>query len=331
MKAKTNENKNKHSARKKLIPAVAMLTTSAIMLSTATYAWFTMNKDVQLTGINLTATVPAAMQISLGHLDNNVVYAPKNTNESVDWSNIVAFNSVYKKEGKLIPASSINGDNIYYTEEAKGVGDEVSDGAVFKQATTPATLSADDSITPVDGYYIDIPVYFRTSETGTGSVNLDVKADITPTAMNTGLYKAARIAILGCDLETEPAEATYATMVNTANADSAGVIRLEGSAYYSNRVTSKTNQAVNKATTYTGVNDSNGVYADVDTVIQRKDNISGESVVTVARRLESDQNKVYGTATKKIIRIWLEGEDTACWNANAGQGFTINLTFTTIE
>lgn len=40
---KTNEKKNT-SAKKKLIPAVAMLTTSAVMLSTATYAWFTLSK-----------------------------------------------------------------------------------------------------------------------------------------------------------------------------------------------------------------------------------------------------------------------------------------------
>ena len=42
---KTNEKKNT-SAKKKLIPAVAMLTTSAVMLSTATYAWFTMSREV---------------------------------------------------------------------------------------------------------------------------------------------------------------------------------------------------------------------------------------------------------------------------------------------
>ena len=45
---KTNEKKNT-SAKKKLIPAVAMLTTSAVILSTATYAWFTMSREVEVT------------------------------------------------------------------------------------------------------------------------------------------------------------------------------------------------------------------------------------------------------------------------------------------
>ena len=35
----------------------------------------------------------------------------------------------------------------------------------------------------------------------------------------------------------------------------------------------------------------------------------------------------YGGAVKYYIRVWLEGEDEACWNANAGQDFQINLKF----
>ena len=35
----------------------------------------------------------------------------------------------------------------------------------------------------------------------------------------------------------------------------------------------------------------------------------------------------YGGAVKYYIRVWLEGEDEACWNANAGQDFVINLKF----
>ena len=56
------------SAKKKLIPAVAMFTASAVMLSTATYAWFTMNKNAKVTGLNMTATAGGSIEISLGQL-----------------------------------------------------------------------------------------------------------------------------------------------------------------------------------------------------------------------------------------------------------------------
>ena len=65
---KTNEKKNT-SAKKKLIPAVAMLTTSAVMLSTATYAWFTLNKEVEVTGLQMSATASDALEISLGEVE----------------------------------------------------------------------------------------------------------------------------------------------------------------------------------------------------------------------------------------------------------------------
>ena len=64
---KTNEKKNT-SAKKKLIPAVAMLTTSAVMLSTATYAWFTMSREVEVTGLQMSATASDALEISLGEV-----------------------------------------------------------------------------------------------------------------------------------------------------------------------------------------------------------------------------------------------------------------------
>lgn len=51
---KTNTTK-KNSAAKKLLPAFAMLMVSASMLATSTYAWFSMNKDVTVTGMSVTA------------------------------------------------------------------------------------------------------------------------------------------------------------------------------------------------------------------------------------------------------------------------------------
>lgn len=45
----------KNSTTRKLLPAFAMLAVSAVTLSTSTYAWFSMNKTVNVTGMQLTA------------------------------------------------------------------------------------------------------------------------------------------------------------------------------------------------------------------------------------------------------------------------------------
>ena len=52
-------------ATKKIIPALVMLLVSAVLLSTASYAWFSMNTTVTATGMQVTAKVPDSLQISI--------------------------------------------------------------------------------------------------------------------------------------------------------------------------------------------------------------------------------------------------------------------------
>ena len=49
---------------RKLIPAVVMLLVSAVLMSTASFAWFSMNKEVTATGMTVTATTPASLEIA---------------------------------------------------------------------------------------------------------------------------------------------------------------------------------------------------------------------------------------------------------------------------
>lgn len=49
---------------KKLIPALVLLLVSAIVLSTSSYAWFSMNTQVTASGMEVTAKAPASLLIS---------------------------------------------------------------------------------------------------------------------------------------------------------------------------------------------------------------------------------------------------------------------------
>jgi len=55
---------NKFSAKKKLASAVAMLMVSTVMLSSATYAWFTMNKEVSVTNMQVKAKADQGLLIN---------------------------------------------------------------------------------------------------------------------------------------------------------------------------------------------------------------------------------------------------------------------------
>lgn len=206
---KTNEKKNT-SAKKKLIPAVAMLTTSAVMLSTATYAWFTMSREVEVTGIKLTATTPQTIEISLGQAttSNTLTHGVEATAPNSDdmWTHTAATGSVYQDFGKLIPVSSVDGFNMFYTEKSTENGKKVSDvpnpftkaetavGWEFKEggksAETGAVVNAAEN--DGSGYYLDIPVWFRTTSTDAVTLGLEVEIkNSSDDDTKSVLYKAA--------------------------------------------------------------------------------------------------------------------------------------------
>ena len=75
---------------RKLIPAIAMLLVSAVMMSTASFAWFTMNSKVEATGISMTAVAPASLWIAQDvesgdpAWTSSIVLANENTVSKVD-------------------------------------------------------------------------------------------------------------------------------------------------------------------------------------------------------------------------------------------------------
>lgn len=316
---KTNEKKNT-SAKKKLIPAVAMLTTSAVMLSTATYAWFTMSREVEVTGIKLTATTPQTIEISLGQAttSNTLTHGVEATAPNSDdmWTHTAATGSVYQDFGKLIPVSSVDGFNMFYTEKATENGKKVSDvpnpftkaetavGWEFKEggksAETGAVVNAAEN--DGSGYYLDIPVWFRTTSTDAVTLGLEVEIkNSSDDDTKSVLYKAARVAILP---ETKSAQKVFSET---------------GAKYY------KDGKAVATAGATLAASYGDVSAATEATVTGGK--VTNPDAATQVATVTASTGTGYGGAVKYYIRVWLEGEDEACWNANAGQDFVINLKF----
>jgi hypothetical protein len=316
---KTNEKKNT-SAKKKLIPAVAMLTTSAVMLSTATYAWFTMSREVEVTGIKLTATTPQTIEISLGQAttSNTLTHGVEATAPNSDdmWTHTAATGSVYQDFGKLIPVSSVDGFNMFYTEKATENGKKVSDvpnpftkaetavGWEFKEggksAETGAVVNAAEN--DGSGYYLDIPVWFRTTSTDAVTLGLEVEIkNSSDDDTKSVLYKAAQVAILP---ETKSAQKVFSET---------------GAKYY------KDGKAVATAGATLAASYGDVSAATEATVTGGK--VTNPDATTQVATVTASTGTGYGGAVKYYIRVWLEGEDEACWNANAGQDFVINLKF----
>ena len=396
---------NKNSAKKKLIPAVAMLTTSAIMLSTSTYAWFTMSREVEVSGIQMAATVPEDLQISLGaitggelNLQTGIITngSADTPNLATDWSNSAIISSYYEM-GKLMPASSTNGQNIFFTPDADGVGKTVASEANYYQASEGltakngsdsksymATLHAatineksanDTSITTSwltaadgyqkstawnktndDGYYVDIPIWLRSSSDT--NINLKVNGYVVPQISTDGkankvvdeadieLYKAVRVAILNNDGTPVQSnnknilpladgvesitydENTHAVNSITLKADKYSGTSIIDSANYTSRVSNDAKfYGVSSLTESQPKADGTGNY----TKGNYEEYSAYDESLSVAEIEAATTGQEYGEAKKLVLRIWLDGEDGECWNQNAGQDFAITLKFSKIE
>ena len=332
MKTRSNEN-NKNSAAKKIIPAVGMLALSATMLSTSTYAWFTMNKEVEMTGLNMTATVGEGMEISLAEVDGTTITAPSLTTPADDksdsWGSAVVVGDYYEKIGLLNPASSVDGVNLYDATDATNGGKKASN---FKSidltnndniatATARTTLETDKAVTADEdsvGYCVDIPVHLRTNKkSGSGAKeNGDIycKINITPNS------KSAEGSALGTDVDTLYKAIRVAFIPKTEGTDSVtNIFAVDSDCYGGDKV------AVSGISTKTAstnlINSTDSTF-----VVNASEFAEGIGVDSGLNIPLADGAGQYGHLDF-TVRVWLEGESTTCYYDKSGQSWNIDLAF----
>ena len=142
-------------ATRKLIPAIALLLVSAVLLSTASYAWFTTNKTVNA---DMTVGVTAPMNLQI----NNTAPAA--------WSNKITFGTY---EG-LTPCSSVDGVNF-----VTALGLALAADGIFETDDAVAEVAANLSVVDDnEGYYVLEEFQLRASQTvEANKLSLEVTID----------------------------------------------------------------------------------------------------------------------------------------------------------
>jgi hypothetical protein len=318
----------KKSTKKKLVSAAAMLALSAAMLGSSTYAWFTMNKEVEVTGMELKTKVSGNLLICSDNVDDHY--------SSLDL--------VEGRMGLLEPVSSINGTtgSFYYTVDATARGTKQADNVTVGQYNENVTLAntvagkvAYDGLfnktynigTPGSGTnsdihtftegeakmtndqlgaaygYIDYVFYLKaTTDAASQSINMTEcnliyndgsnKAIGSGTEVGTDIDRAWRIAVFAQKLTSQQGGKGY-NIVKTIDpavaANQKAVLGLEGSNYFT----------AGKA--------QNGTTADALANVVNFKNGSGDGVVLDT--ITATNTTAY---YKVLVRVWLEGEDDTC-------------------
>lgn len=180
-------------ATRKLIPAIAMLLVAIVLMSTASYAWFSMSREVFASGMSLTAKAPSNLLIS------NEIGGTYGTTAALASGN----------KATLYPASSWNGaTGSFFT--AKSIT-TIEGGAPTSNDDLEAVEGGDGT------YYKDFTFYLK--NTGDDAMNITISGLAvagTPAGAN-----SVRLALVNYKIGTGP----------DVNVTANNVLKLTGASY----------------------------------------------------------------------------------------------------
>lgn len=303
------KNNKKKNVMRRIVPAAGMLIVSAAMLASSTYAWFTMNKEVQVTGMQLKTKV-----------GSNLLISPNNANGTYLGDKLVEGRSAL-----LEPVSSNTGKTgtFYYTVDADELGKKAHAETTYKkyvEATgNNATCagagkyyydSAFNSAYGIDSPgattqydtaygYVDYVFYLKATSTNAGQEIRMTQCDLNYTYSGTDPGDNAwRVALFASELPDGTAGKG-----NTGDGYQVGILDPAASAA----------KCILKTSSASYFTTGKAVADTVDTTNTLGDVTTGSAVVhTFANAGETKYFKV-------LVRVWLEGEDTSCTSATYSQ------------
>lgn len=302
--------KSKNHKNRAFLAAIAMLLVSAIVITTASFAWFTLGKNVVVSELDLKVTAKEGIVISA----NTSEFTDVLTREDLDgtstnaWKaydgNTNAFPSV------ISPASSSFGTGTYTSFFAGGIGLNAEGNR-----TMTATAVTDDNIP----YYVfDVFIKYEGEQenitVNVGGSQIAVKEEtradeIKPDAVDANVEQAMRIGFVNLGTVTTPASGTAANTLiyNPKDADVASTNPVTGAG-------ESAALADGEATVSSGKAGSLGIasaYAANATTDQ-----AANAQMTLAKGI----NKIR-------VYIWMEGQDAMCTEAVQSQLVGASLLF----
>ena len=326
MKKATNE---KNSARRKLIPAIGMLTVSAMMLSSSTYAWFTMNKEVEVSGLEMKTKVGSNLLICSDNLEANY------SSDRV----------VFGRKALLEPVSTVSGKtgSFFYTTDAKATGekahDETADGVAeefkyipYNENTALSGSATSDATAGKYKYDKTFNEKYTIATTDMGSTDAFKTAygyvDYVFYLKATGEAADQQLRMTQCDLNYTYDNAATADVTETDPGDNAWRIAVFATDITANGGKGNTGagEAVGK------IDPANVDNENAKTILKLSTGENWEENKAVASETSTGA-VTYGTAAvldadidagvtkyyKVLVRVWLEGEDKSCNSATYAQ------------
>ena len=173
---------------RRLIPAIAMLMVSAVLMSTASFAWFSMNTQVTANNIKVTATAPASLLIS--------------TNATSGFGSTVDLTP--SPEIKIVPVGFNAKESLYKLKAETSVQSQVDgDGKLPQGIAYPNDAYFVSAVENQDYYFSRLYLKLDgTTDTQMVSVTVDI-AFTSQAATEEAIQKAFKVVLIFKDQDTD--------------------------------------------------------------------------------------------------------------------------------
>ena len=293
--------------KRAFISAIAMLIVSAIVLTSATYAWFSMAKRVKVESMELNVTSPEGIQISA----NTSAFTTKLTVDNIKGTDETA-------AGKRFNA---------YTGNMNNVPETVKPSSTVFNITSGFPKWFDGSIN--DQGTMDI---YATDEVGSGLVAFDIFVKVkTATTIKFGkstvtcegnaeLPTAMRVALVNCGTVAENAEADA---ISSATPRSATIYEVDAANHTATAAVAGASGVLQtRGITAAGLGvPTDSTYNNIVTTTSYVWNMA----ITPATTASAATLSVAAGVSRVRVYMWMEGNDVDCANDVAGSTLNFNL------
>jgi len=316
--------------------SVFLLILAIVALTGGTYAWFSTNNAVDVTGVDIGVGAGNFLEISTDATDgswkkNISLDDIKNADYSYGTTRYNSYPDMYR------PASTIGTLNGGYPEFFLG--------HISKDATGAYTIAA-EAVSETDGpngYLMSFDLYFKTAKsqslnlnTGTSSVvYTKLETDVNDLQ---GIENAVRVGFVYEGFIENNATVDEIQSIMTVNPDNIKVWEPNNNVH--------NQKAITAAYDFYGLNinsstivDYKGVKAPIPEtshVLLASNNPTyfedlGSKLISTSKGATGEQRMfmLEPGITKLRIYVWIEGQDVDCENAVSGTSFGITLNFTT--
>lgn len=302
---------NNNSPMKRIAASATMLAVSAAMLGTSTYAWFTMNKEVQVNGLALQTKVSSNLLISSNNEEgtykaDTLIEGRKALLEPVSSNSANTGDFFYTldaaEDGSKAHALTGTGAVAYtgYSETTNGNATAAAAGKYKHDADFNTAYGIDPAATDFGTAYgyIDYVFYLKATGTVNGQEIRMTKCDLDMAADNTA--QTLDYGALGTG-DNAWRVAMFATQLTDAQAG-------KGNSGTDGAAIGKIDPAASGSTAKCILKTASAAYFDGTAA----DTASTKAAVTTGSGVVGSVNAGETKYFKVLIRVWLEGEDTSC-------------------